>query len=90
MALKIKNKAVEGLVTEVSRMTGETKVETIRKALIERKAHLEAELQRPKRDRVLDFLENRVWPSIPKELLGKPVSQSELDEILGYGPKGAG
>ena len=88
MALNIKNKVVESLVTEISRMTGETKVEAIRKALVERKAHLEAEGRRPKSERVVSFLEERVWPKIPKHLLGKPVSQTEIDEILGFGPDG--
>jgi|WetSurSiteA1Bulk_404760.scaffolds.fasta_scaffold16593_3 antitoxin VapB len=88
MALNIKNKAVESLVAEITQITGETKVEAIRKALEERKNHLESERQRPKRERVLAFLEERVWSKISEDLIGKTVSKSEIEEILGYGSKG--
>jgi antitoxin VapB len=36
MPLNIKNAEVESLAAEISRLTGETKTEAIRKALIER------------------------------------------------------
>jgi antitoxin VapB len=38
--------------------------------------------------RVLRFLETRVWPSVPKHQLGRRFTRDEEDEILGYGPGG--
>ena len=40
MALNIKNPEVEALASEIAKMTGESKTEAIRKALLERKQHL--------------------------------------------------
>ena len=40
MSLNIKNKEVEALAQEISAVTGETKTEAIRKALVERKDRL--------------------------------------------------
>mgnify|MGYP003338731625 CR=1 FL=1 len=34
------------------------------------------------------FLEKNVWPTLPKDQIGRPLSRSEKDEILGYGPGG--
>ena len=64
MALNIKNPEVERLAAEASRLTGESKTESIRKALEERVARLR--LRVVKRDReadVLRYLEREVWPS---------------------------
>lgn len=87
MSLNIKNADVSALVNEIVALTGETKTEAIRKALIERKQKLrlqtfssEAHLQ--------TVLEDEIWPQIPKKLLGKGVSQVEQDDLLGYGKKG--
>jgi antitoxin VapB len=41
MALNIKNDEVETLVNEIARLTNETKTETIRRALLERRARLQ-------------------------------------------------
>ncbi len=38
--------------------------------------------------RALRFLEREVWPRIPEDQLGRRLSRSEVDEILGYGPEG--
>ena len=89
MALNLKNPEVEGLASEVARLAGETKTEAIRRALIERKARLQAASVRPHgRARFIDFLERSVWPHIVPGALGRPVSKEEEDEILGYGPEG--
>jgi len=37
---------------------------------------------------VLDFLEKEVWPNVPRELLGRPVTKKERERILGYGRDG--
>jgi antitoxin VapB len=38
--------------------------------------------------RLRRFLEEEVWPNIPPDVLGKPISKEEEDKILGYGPDG--
>ena len=90
MALNIKNVEVERLAEEASRLAGETKTESIRRALEERLARLR--LRIVKRDReaeMLRYLEREVWSSVPRELLGKRLTRREEDRILGYGPEGA-
>ncbi len=89
MALNIKNVEVERLAEETSRLAGETKTESIRRALEERLARLR--LRVVKRDRqaeILRYLERDVWPAVPRKVLGKPLSRREEDRILGYGPEG--
>ena len=34
------------------------------------------------------FLETHIWPAIPKKVLGNPVSNTELEDILAFGPGG--
>jgi antitoxin VapB len=89
MALNIKDPEAERLAAEVARLTGESKTAAVREALRERRERLvtledvdrkEARLQR--------FLEEEIWPLIPPDMLGKPITQEEQDEILGYGPDG--
>ncbi len=90
MALNIKNVEVERLAEETSRLAGETKTESIRRALEERLARLR--LRIVKRDReaeMLRYLEREVWPAVPRDLLGKRLTRREEDRILGYGPEGA-
>jgi antitoxin VapB len=90
VALNIKNVEVERLAEETSRLAGETKTESIRRALEERLARLR--LRIVKRDReaeMLRYLEREVWPAVPRDLLGKRLTRREEDRILGYGPEGA-
>ena len=89
MALNIKNTEVERLAEETSRLAGETKTESIRKALEERLARLRLRVVR--RDRsaeLLRYLEREVWPAVPKKALGRRLTRREEDQILGYGPQG--
>lgn len=89
MALTIKNTAVEKLAAEVALMTHESKTEAIRVALEERKFRLiSPELAAERYKALHHFLETEIWPNIPPDMLGTPVSQAEQDEILGYGPNG--
>ncbi|MBI4446264.1 MAG: type II toxin-antitoxin system VapB family antitoxin [Acidobacteria bacterium] len=89
MALNIKNSEVQRLAAEVSKVTGETKTEAIRKALIDRKARLSVSaVQGDRRASLIRFLERDVWPLIPRRLLGRRLSRREHDQILGYGPGG--
>ncbi len=91
MALNIKNDRVERLAAEVAAMTGETKVEAVRRALEERKARLT--LSGAPGDgtgwaRAMRIMEREIWPAIPVAELGRRLSREDEDAILGYGPEG--
>ena len=88
MALNLKNAAVERLAAEVARLTGESKTEAVRRALEERRRRLKGPDAAVRRARLLRFLRSTVWPSIPKNQLGRRLSRKEEDAILGYGPEG--
>lgn len=88
MALNIKNDRVEQLADELSRLTGESKTQTIRRALEERRARLKGPSRAQRRARVLSLLQQRIWPAIPKTQKGRRLSRAEEDAILGYGPDG--
>jgi antitoxin VapB len=92
MALNIKDKETEALVTEIAALTGETKTGAVRRAARERLERLKLD-QHPKGVRrdaesMRRFFETEIWPLIPEELLGKGISKAEREEILGYGPDG--
>ena len=89
MALNIKDPETVRLATEVAAMTGESKTGAIRSALADRKQRLAYGMTR--RDRLKDLrrlLEEEIWPSIPKSVLGKKVTRKERERILGYGKEG--
>lgn len=89
MPLNIKNPRVERLVTEVARLTGESKTEAVRRALEERRDRLT--LQQPSRDRgarIRRVLEDEIWPAIPAEVLGTTITREEEEEILGLDGSG--
>ncbi len=88
MPLNLKNPEVERLAAEVARLTGETKTEAIRRALLERRGRLKGQPTAQRRARVLVFLKTKVWPGIPKRQLGRRLTRTEEDDILGYGPGG--
>ena len=89
MALNIKNREVERLATELAGLTGESKTETIRKALADRHRRLVLEGTPRKRGvRFLRYLEKEIWPKLPRTPDGRRLSRKEEDEILGFGPEG--
>jgi len=88
MALNLKNREVERLAAEVARLTGESKTEAIRRALEERQRRLKGPPAAERRKRLLRLLRSKVWPSIPKNQLGRRLTRDEEDAILGYGPEG--
>jgi len=88
MALNIKNGEVERLAAEVARLTGESKTEAIRRALEDRRTRLKSASRASRRGRVLRFLEKKVWPGLSKNQMGRRLTRTEEDEILGYGPGG--
>ena len=89
MALNIKNKKVESLVEEVVAITGENKTEAILKALEDRKQKLALCIQpKSKTQRKQEFLQNEIWPLIPKEQMGRVLTKEQEENILGFGPEG--
>jgi antitoxin VapB len=89
MALNIKDREAERLAAEVAAMTGESKTRAVKVALQERKQRLALRIVR--RDRGLTlrrFLEDEVWPQVPRSVLGRRVTRKEREAILGYGPDG--
>ncbi len=89
MALNIKNPEVEKLAAEVAALAKETKTEAIRRALMERKERLAIRRVNPgKAERLRRLLEEEIWPTIPPDVRGKPITKEEREAILGYGPDG--
>ena len=89
MGLNIKNVDVERLAGEVAGLAHETKSEAIRRALLERRARLQARAGKPgARSGLRAYLERHVWPLVPAGDLGRDLSREEEDRILGYGPEG--
>jgi antitoxin VapB len=90
VGLNIKNSEVEQLAEELARLTGETKTEAIRQALLERRARLRTRISPAARRARLDsFLVREVWSRVPPEQMGKAPDKAERERILGYGPEGA-
>ena len=89
MPLNIKNVEVERLAAEVARLTGESKTEAIRRALDERRRRLKGVSTAQRRERVLRFLDKKVWPTLPEGERGRRLTRAEEDEILGFGADGA-
>lgn len=87
MALNIKDPESERLATEVAQLASESKTAAVRNALRERRDRLIAERPQARRaERLEHFLQFEVWPQIPDEARGKPLSKAEREELLGYGP----
>jgi antitoxin VapB len=89
MALNIKNPEVERLAAEVAALANESKTEAIRRALLDRRERLVLRRSGASRsDRIEALLRQRIWPQIPENVLGKPVSREEKEAILGFGAEG--
>jgi antitoxin VapB len=89
VALNIKDPETERLAAEVAVLAGESKTGAIRRALSERKARLLlAQSGRGRGDRLVEMLEQRVWPHLPEGVRGKPLTKEEEETILGFGPDG--
>lgn len=89
MALNIKNTRAEGLAAEVASMTGESKTQAVVKALEERRRRLRMERTDIDRaDYLTRFLEEEIWPAVPEDSLGRPVTKAEREAILGLGRLG--
>ncbi len=89
MALNIKDREAERLAAEVAAMTGESKTRAVKVALQERRERLALRIVRRDRGQALRrFLEQEVWPEIPRNVLGRRTTRREREAILGYGPDG--
>jgi antitoxin VapB len=89
MALNIKDNETIRLADELAALTGETKTRAVRTALEERRQGLSRGISTTARMRRLsDLLEGEIWPQVPPEVLGKPISRERREAILGYGPEG--
>jgi antitoxin VapB len=89
MALNIKDPETERLAAEVAALTGTTKTGAIRDALRQVLRAKSAPSVMQREERITRFLEDEIWPLIPPDQLGKPVSKAEREEILGFGRDGA-
>lgn len=88
MALNLKNDEVERLAAEVARLTGESKTEAIRRSLEERRRRLRGRSPDQRRQRVLTFLEKRIWSALPEAERGRRLTRAEEDDMLGLGADG--
>ena len=85
--MSIKNPEVERLAEELSRLTNSSKTEVIRQALLEKKKRLATARLTGRRERLLAFLETRVWPNLPPGA-SRRWSTEEEEKLLGYGEHG--
>ena len=89
MALNIKNLEVERLAAEIAEITGESKTEAIRKALLERRFRLTlAKGKGQPEEELLEQLQARIWSRIPESLQGQGIAYLPSDHMLGFGPDG--
>jgi antitoxin VapB len=101
MALNIKDKEAEALVSKIAALTGETETEAVRQAAQERLERLErSQCLRSGGDRRLDYdpkqdaetfeywFETEIRPLLKEENRGKPITKAEREEFLGYRPGG--
>jgi len=89
MALNIKSPEVERLAAEVADLAGESKTEAVRRALEERRGRLAMRVVRKdRRAEILGFLQQDVWPLVPRAQAGRRLTRGEEDRILGFGRRG--
>lgn len=89
MALNIKDPETERLAGEVAALTGNTKTGAVRYALRQVLESLSRPTVRQREEHLTRFLEEEIWPLVPPDQLGKPLSKAEREQILGFGEDGA-
>ncbi len=87
MALNLKNPEVLALAEELAQLSGTSKTEAIRQALLEQKQRLLLARSRNPEWSAMRFLEDRVWPSLPPGA-SQPLTKRQEEALLGYGPDG--
>jgi antitoxin VapB len=85
--MSIKNHELEKLAQQLSRLTNFSKTEVIRQALQEKKQRLAADQGLDRKQRLLSYLENRVWPSLPRGA-SRRWTKAREERALGYGRHG--
>jgi len=80
MGLNIKNVEVERLAAEVAALTGETKTEAIRQALMARRNSLVIPRRKPS-EGLREWLARDVWPNIKPEFRDKPMTKDDWDAL---------
>ena len=88
-SLNIKNAETCQLIHELAELTGESKTGAVRTAVRARIEMLQAvDGAEQRKARLRRLLEDEIWPLIPPDELGKPLSKEEQEDILGFGPDG--
>ena len=88
MALNIKNRQVERLVSEIAAATGESKTEVVRRALEERQARLRLQIaDHGRAKRIARLLTDELWPLVPEDEVGRRLTREAEDAILGRSPE---
>ena len=87
MALNLKNIEVEVLAQDVAFLSGTSKTEAIRQALLQQKQRLQMH-EGNRNESAMQFLRVRLWPTLPAAA-SRTLSKEEEEAILGYGPDGA-
>ncbi len=85
-SLNIKNEEVVRLAEWISKRTGETKTEAIRKALEQRAATLGRGSYEQKRERIQNYIREVAIPKYGEH--NEPLTKEVEEEILGFGPDG--
>jgi len=84
MALNIKNTRTEALAVEVAKLSGQSKTGAITSALeMHRRRLLMERTGIGRAAHLRRFLEEEIWPAIPQDLLGTPITKAEREAILG-------
>lgn len=79
--VNLKSDRVAVLLEQITRRTGETKVDAVTKALEERLQELEV---KDRTARTLTWLRTTVWPNLPEMQRGRAPSKEEQEELLGF------
>ena len=87
MPMSIKNRQVEQLAQHLSRLTRSSKTEVIRQALLEKEERLTAQGMTDRKQRLMTFLESRVWPTLPRGA-SRRWTKAQEERALGYGKHG--
>lgn len=85
MSLYIDNEEVEALATELALLTGLSKTEVIRRALLAERHNAATATQR--KEKMMAALA-RLWSKCDQSNLGVAITKTERETILGFGPEG--
>jgi antitoxin VapB len=88
MAIHLNNPEVERLAAEAAALTGVSKTEAVRQALLERVQKLKQRRGRGGSEARINEILRRFQESFPQGDFGRTMAKAEREEILGYGPEG--